>query len=225
LISAVFGLITVDVNTFDDSVACSHSAAIYFYIDSIKNFCKYAAYPCASKEDFDAGNCLKCYNGKTACNRMGYYSAMNKDRGLLYLNTQPPLSENFDHLCVQNYLVTLASTDANKLQQTRGSFKLYFETSSGLVSSTELIDDSTVTFKAGETQTRLVSLKEPLAQNVDSVHVSFTKTSNWASSWMYDNMWGFKYVEVLSGEKQDTWRFCPTQPLIESGKTVKFEKC
>ncbi len=224
IISAIFSAVTIDVQGLEDGLGCSHTAAVYFYIDSIRNYCNYVAYTCASQGDFLAGKCLRCISG-TSCNRMGYYSSLNKDTGSLYLNTQPPLSEDFQHSCKQNYLVELTSNKVDRLVQTRGKITIYFQTVSDQVSSIEVLDDAGATFKPDESQKRLVSLNVPLNDTLESVYVSFTKTGNLLSAWMYDNKWSFRYVTVLNGERQETIRFCPVTSIIESGKTVKFEKC
>ena len=66
---AVFKLLTMDIQGIEDSVACSHFGAVYFFTDSINTkSCKYNAYPCDSKASFDLGKCAVCSSSK-GCNR------------------------------------------------------------------------------------------------------------------------------------------------------------
>jgi len=105
LLSAIFNLVTLDYEQGEATVACSHNAAIYYFTDSIENKCKYTAYSCNSKENFDSGLCLECFEKN--CNRMGYWAAPDMERGMLYLNTQT--GELDKPYCLQNYLVNLYS--------------------------------------------------------------------------------------------------------------------
>ena len=220
LLTGVFHIVTVDVDGIDDNLACSHSAALHLYTDSVKSDCKYLAYPCQSEADFNAGKCLKC--GPKGCNRMGFGSRQDKDLGTLYFNTQSLRSDVF---CKDNFAVSLFSNNLPKLTQTRGKFTAFFKLADGTTTSTEVLDNSEVTFKAESTEIRLISLNEKVKSDVESVWISFDKTANLLSSWMYNGEWSFRYVEVAFGEKQRSQKFCPDKAIIESGKTVKFSKC
>jgi hypothetical protein len=72
------------MDQIEEGVACSHWAAIYYFIDSIENNCLYTAYPCRSNEEFKQGKCMKCYSSN-GCNRLGYYARSDRDKGDLYL--------------------------------------------------------------------------------------------------------------------------------------------
>lgn len=108
--------------------------------------------------------------------------------------------------------------------QTRGEFKFYFITKKHQ-SSVEVFDNSQTTFKKDSVETRFISLSKPLEEEVTDIFVSFTKTSNLASSWLYWDKWSFKYIEVFSGDTQKQEKFCPYTSIIESGHTVRFSKC
>jgi hypothetical protein len=110
LLNAITSIISLDYQGVEDGVACSHNAAINFFTDSIENKCKYTAYSCDSKEDFDKGACMQC-SGK-GCNRMGYWASKDKDTGKMFLNTQSPLSTPY---CMQNYAVTLYGDEIDGL--------------------------------------------------------------------------------------------------------------
>ncbi|CAF0737891.1 unnamed protein product [Brachionus calyciflorus] len=221
LLGGIFNIATLDVAGVEDTVACSHQGAVSFYIDSIKNRCKFTAYPCNSKDDFDQGNCLKC--SAKGCNRMGYWSSPSKDLGTLYLNTQTPLKN--DNFCLQNFQVGLVSNAKDITGvQARGRFTIFLETQTE-TSSVELLDDSTSTFKSDSTEIRLLSLKEPLKNPVENIYVYYKKTSNFISGWLYEDKWSFKYVEVLNGDLQTSTKYCPTTTHIFTDQTVKFRKC
>jgi len=219
LLSAIFGLLTLDVDTIEKETSCSHLAALQFYIDSIKNACKYTAFPCKSQADFESGQCIQCHSSK-GCNRMGYYSSGVRDLGDLYLNTQSPVQFPY---CRQNYRVTLTSTSA--LSQARGKFTIFFQTANH-ISSTEVLDDNASTFKKGAEDVRLISLNTPLDDgDLVNVFISFTKATSLLSSWLYENKWAFDKVQVFCGETQKLFTFCPSIPFIESGHSVMFKRC
>jgi hypothetical protein len=123
---------------------------------------------------------------------MGYYSSPTYDRGSLYLNTQDP---SISPLCLQNYALTLYSHNLNNIKQARGKFTISFRTASQDTSSVEIFDNSETTFKQNSMETRLISLKKPIVSNspIISAIVSYTKTTNLVSGWLYDAQWSFKY--------------------------------
>ena len=220
LLGGLFNLVILVVSGVEDTVSCSHQAAVTYYTDSIKNICKYTSYPCKSKSEFDRGNCLKCVKG---CNQMGYWSSPSKESGSLYLNTRTPL--NTDTFCRQNHQVALVSNskDVNGIQA-KGKFTVYFQTSSE-TSSIEILDATSETFRPDSTEVRLVSLDKAIVNQIENIFVYYKKTTDFFTGWMYENKWSFKYVEVLNGEAQIKTRFCPTTSMINSDQTVKFIKC
>lgn len=221
LLSGIFNVIMLDIDGVEDSVACSHMAAVHFFTDSINSQCKYTGFQCNSNAEFDKGNCMKCTS--KGCNRMGYWSSPSNDLGTLYLNTQP--TPNNDHYCKQNYKTSLISNNKDVTGvQARGKFTIFFETLTEM-SSVEVIDDSTATFKPDSTEVRLVSLNQPLKSPIENIYVYYKKTTNFISSWLYEDKWSFKYIEVLSGDSQNDTKFCPTSTLIYTDQTVKFRKC
>jgi hypothetical protein len=160
-------------------------AAVLFYIDSLQNTCKYTAYPCKSKEEFDNGNCLKC-SSPNGCNRMGYFSSQSKDLGDLYLNTQSTVSLPY---CLQHFRVSLLSTSS--LSQARGKFTIAFHTKDH-TSSTEVLDENETTFKKGSEQVRIISLAEPLEDlELTSIFITYNKATHLLSSWLYESKWAF----------------------------------
>ena len=50
-----------DGNIYDP--ACSHDASNKLFTDTIKNKCPYTAFKCASNDEFDNGQCLRCTPG------------------------------------------------------------------------------------------------------------------------------------------------------------------
>lgn len=221
LLNGIFNIVALDIDGVEDSVACSHMAAVHFFIDSINAKCRYTGFQCNSKDEFDKGNCMKCSN--KGCNRMGYWSSPSNDLGTLYLNTQP--TPNRNDFCKQNYKTSLVSNSKDVTGvQARGKFTIFFETSTEM-STVEVIDDSTATFKPESTEIRLVSLNKPLSNPIENLYVYYKKTSNFVSSWLYEDKWSFRYIQVLSGDSQNETKFCPTSTLIYTDQTVKFRKC
>jgi hypothetical protein len=97
-------------------------------------------------------------------------------------------------MCLQNYALSLYSNNLSGMLQTRGKFTIWFKTISHEASSVEIFDDSETTFKKDSVETRLISLKKPiLSSSIESAVITFTKTKNLASAWLYDSQWSFKY--------------------------------
>ena len=213
-----------NVKSILETAVCSHMAVLTYFTESIRDKgCKFTAFPCSSKADFDSGKCMKC-SSPNGCNQMGYWSTANREQGALYLNTQDPLVLP---LCIQHYSLTLYSNNLNNIKQTRGKFTISFKTSNQETSSTETFDDSDATFKQDSVETRLISLKKPIGRtaSIESAVISFTKTSNLLSAWLYDDKWSFRYIQIASGDNQDVINLCPTIMIIDSTKSVEFKKC
>ena len=223
LLKGVFNDAAVNIQGQNDILACSHYAATLFYLDSIKSSCKYTAFPCSSQADFEAAKCIECGEVCLLFNTMGYRSEHNNWKGAMFLSTHS--TTDLQPYCKQSYRVDLFSNDIEKLVQTRGIFTIYFQSESGDISSVELLDDGTSTFRTNSIEKRLVSLGRPLS-DIAGVFISFTKKTSVISSWLYDNKWSFKFVDVFNGDTLITQRFCPSsKSIIETTKTVKFEKC
>lgn len=221
LLGAIFNGLTLNQDGIEETTACSHMAAVTYYTGSIKdNGCKFLAYPCSSQADFDSGKCMKCISSNS-CNRMGYWSSPSLDRGSLYLNTQNP---DLEPLCLQNFGLTLYSHTINKIT-TKGKFSISFKTSTQEKSTTELFDDCSTTFKANSIESRLISLVKPIKGSIESATITFTRTTNILSAWIYDDKWSFAYIEVESGENQEKVTLCPTTLSIPSSQSVEFTKC
>jgi pimeloyl-ACP methyl ester carboxylesterase len=87
LLAGIFNIVTNNLAGIENTTACSHTASVSYFIDSIENKdCGYVAYPCASYDAFNKAKCLSC--GNTGCNRVGLWANKNKDNGELFLNTQ-----------------------------------------------------------------------------------------------------------------------------------------
>ena len=224
IIGAIFNGLAWNMAGIEDTTACSHSAAITYFTESIRDKgCMFTAYPCSSKADFDAGKCMKC-TSPNGCNRMGYWSTATRDQGALYLNTRDPLVLP---LCLQHYSLTFYSNNLSSMKQTMGKFTIALKTSALETSSTETFDDSNVTFKPNAVGTRLLSLKRPIgrAASVESAIVSFTKMPNILINWIFDDRWSFSYIQIASGDSQEVVTLCPNAVFIDSSKSVEFKKC
>jgi hypothetical protein len=224
LLSGIFDGLSFSVDGLEKNLACSHMAAVYFYLDSIRNdACSYGAYKCASEDEFNSGKCLKC-DSERGCNQMGYWSDPKKELGTLYLNTKSTQT-NKNSFCKQSFSVELHSNKLGKAVQTRGLFRIQLESKSRKFYSIQTLDDSRVTFKPESIETRFVSFDEEINEEIDAVNVYFTKTSSLLASWMYDSQWSFKYVYLWIAKTQSQSKYCPTKTVIESGSFVKFNKC
>ena len=221
LLGAIFNGLTLNQDGIEETTACSHMSAVTYYTGSITDRgCKFVAYPCASQADFDNGKCLTC-KSSNSCNKMGYWSSTTADRGSLYLNTQNP---DLRPLCLQNFGLTLYSHTINKIT-TKGKFTISFKTSTQQTSTTELFDDNETTFKADSIVTKLISLVKPISGSIQSATITFTRTTNILTAWIYDDKWSFSYIQVQNGENGESVHLCPETLLIQSTKSVTFTKC
>ena len=222
ILGALFNGLTLSVQGLEDSTACSHSSAFTYYTQSIKHRdCKFTAFSCSSLSDFNSGKCMKC--SAKGCNTMGYWSSPSKELGSLYLTTQDPQKTP---LCIQNYVLTLYSSNLNNIKQAFGKFTIFFKTSQQ-TSSVETFDDYETVFKQNSVETRLISLKQPLNTNssIISAFIGYKKTGNLLTAWLYDSQWSFKYITILVGDNQQTLNLCPQNLIIDSSQTVEFNPC
>lgn len=218
--SGIFNLVTVDVDGLEKTTGCSHLTAVYLFTDSILNkACKYVAYPCGSEEDFNEGKCLRC--SSAGCNTLGYWTSPTRDIGTLYLNTQDANSYPY---CQHHYLITLNSNNLPSQIQTRGIFTVELQGTEN--ESTEiLVENSNYTLRPGASDKRLVSFTKYLGDKIVSLKLKFSKTSKLLSSWLYQNDWSFKNIEVTYGDTQFTEKFCSKDQIIKSDSQVLFTPC
>ncbi len=219
--NAVFTFATsFQINNYGDGTVCNHMAAVAYFTDSIENTdCKYVGTPCNSLTDYNNGNCLSC--GYRGCNRMGYGSTINNDNGLIYLTTQNGQKSPY---CQHQLSVNLISNTLAGQNQARGLFKMTLTGEKGTSPQIEL-DNNDVTFKAGSIENRLVASTKYVGENINQVTVSYTKTSNLISSFLYQDQWSFRQIELFHADNQKTSRFCPSVNYIQSGSSVAFIKC
>ena len=217
ILTGLLNLATVNIDQLEDVSGCSHVSAYKFFTDSIENKnCSYFGFTCKSKEEFDKGNCLTC--SEKGCNRMGFWASPKNDLGNLYLNTQ-----NADNVpfCKFNYQVKLYSNNLPSMKQARGKFTIFLKNGQ-TQSSTEVLDDSSITYKQDFTSTHLISLNLPMNGPVESISLYFKKTSNFITGWLYDNEWSFKFIDVYDAYAAIRKRFCPVKTIIQSDETVHF---
>lgn len=199
-------------------VTCSHLSVIDYYIDSIRDSCKYTAFQCASNVDFNNGKCFNC--SKKGCNQMGYWASDDRELGNLYLNTKPA-SEKKD-LCKINYLIKLKYlNNSDSTIQAKGKFSIIFESSTGN-SSKEMFDDSKFIFDSNLVYTRLISISE--VGIIKKLYVINEKNLS-LFNWIHEDNWEFEYVEItdIEGFKK---KFCPDKSEINSQITErKYFEC
>ncbi|XP_005327680.2 phospholipase A1 member A [Ictidomys tridecemlineatus] len=90
---------------------CDHMRAVHLYISALENSCPLMAFPCASYQDFLAGNCVDCFNPfLLSCPRIG----LGDQSGIkieplpkevkVYLLTTPTAPYCVHHSLVEFYL-------------------------------------------------------------------------------------------------------------------------
>ena len=154
-------------------IVCSHVNSYKFFIESIKNQnCLYVAYQCASKEDFDKGNCLNC--SAKGCNVMGYGASPSKDLGSLYLNTR---GADNSPSCKYYYFIKLYSNDLPTMNQARGKFFIVLKNSLKK-SNNETLDDSYNVFKQDSITSHLLSSNTTMNGKIESISLYYIKTTS-----------------------------------------------
>jgi hypothetical protein len=220
IVQGLLNIANFDIEGLEKSTVCSHLLSVNVFLDSIINQnCKYTSFPCKSIEDFNLGKCLKC--GSTGCNQMGFWASSRRDVGSLYLKTQA--ADEYPY-CQHHYQITLNSNNLSKQIQTRG--KVLIRINGELSSSLFLqITDSDFTFKPGEAYVQLVETTKPLGDKIKSILLQFYKTTTLLSSFLYQNNWSFKYIEIYNGGLQNYQKFCPEFEYVENGNTLLFTSC
>lgn len=203
-----------------NKLRCSHSFAKKLFIDSIqRNDCSYNAYQCTDYKHFRKGQCLQC--PENDCNKMGYWASKDKQLGTVYLKTKSiKESSNF---CKHHYRVDLFSNGLDEMDKAKGKFKIYFETGDR-VSETLLIKESSLKLVKNMKTTVLFD-SEHLFNEIETVYVSYKRTSNYLIKWRYDQYWSFDKVRLVIGQSQKELSFCPVDLMIKSGTTQEFKKC
>ena len=218
LASIFFVLATKNFLKAKNLVTCSHLSVIDYYIDSIKDSCKYTAFQCSSKIEFDNGKCFNC--SKKGCNQMGYWASGDKELGNLYLNTKGASEKN--HLCKINYLIKLKSINTSDTKiRTKGKFSIVFA-SSVKNSSKEIFDDSNIVFDSNSIHTRLISISD--IGDIKNLYIINEKNSSFFN-WIYEDVWEFEYIEIIDikGFKK---KFCPNISEVNSQITlIKYFEC
>jgi pimeloyl-ACP methyl ester carboxylesterase len=220
LFSGLNNIFLGDNVTFDKAIKCNHMLAVYLYTDSILNRnCKYISYSCKNQDDFELGKCLTCVSSSD-CNEMGFWANTKRDLGSLYLKTQ---DANEHPYCLHNYLLTVNSNSLPEQKQTSGNFTIEIEDSTR--SRNIQIASANYVFRSNTTLVQLVSVPASLGSTIKSATVRFSKTTALLSSWLYQNKWSFKSIDIVSGDYQYRFKLCPEVDYVESGKSVKFRPC
>lgn len=196
---------------------CSHVASCLLYIDSIINKCPLKAYPCTSTDEYYSGECLKC--GQSECNTLGYYASPDKDNGTLYLDTQSIYADN---RCKQNYQVIVNSDDMGD-KKAKGTFKIYFQTSSQTKSSTETLEKGSTVFSSNLSTRYLVSLDDRLESPITSAFILYKKT--WSIFTTYEDRWQFKNIEIYSADERSSIKLCPVEDFLNMSNEIEYTKC
>ncbi|XP_076435326.1 pancreatic lipase-related protein 2-like [Babylonia areolata] len=84
--SAIGGILGALGGQQDNSIACSHSRSIRYFIESINSQCHFSAHPCASWDDYEQGKCHGCPTSG-GCPQMGFHAQESSARGSYYLST------------------------------------------------------------------------------------------------------------------------------------------
>ncbi|XP_055956170.1 pancreatic lipase-related protein 2-like [Patella vulgata] len=78
-------VITGQLDSLNNKVACSHHRAIDYFTESINGGCIFTSHPCSSESQFNSGHCKSCGHG---CAVMGYHTQSSHHHGSFYLTTK-----------------------------------------------------------------------------------------------------------------------------------------
>lgn len=147
---------------------------------------------------------------------MGYWAQPSEELGNLYLNTQDASKYPF---CKHNFQVRLISSGKS---QALGKIKISFE-KPGL--NEQLIDNAVTKFTANSVTQHLASIDNNLVGTIDKIFLSYERTANIFSSWLYDLKWSFSSVEIFSGESQLKYKYCPRSAGLIGSEPMEFNIC
>ena len=119
-LAIIFNLATFNPSAINENFDCHHFAVAYFFIDSVRNDCKYNGFPCQSYDSFTKGECHQC--SQQGCNKIGYWAFKDKDIGSLYSYTQPPNRNS--SFCKNSFRINLISNNLKEMVKTRGTISV-----------------------------------------------------------------------------------------------------
>lgn len=153
---------------------------------------------------------------------MGYWASKSNQLGKLFLKTKPL---NLDgSYCLKHFQVRMVSNGLKEQSKAKGEFRIYWKTAD-YVSPTMLIKDETIKLIPNMETKFLYTLNEQSDEPITEVDISYKRTSKFLVKYFYDKNWSIKYVEIYSGDTQESIRFCPVLQMIQSGATNVFKKC
>ncbi len=152
---------------------------------------------------------------------MGYRASPLLDKGALYLNTKSV--KNGKSFCKPSYQVSLFSGDNANLRA-KGKVEVYFQSETGLRSSTEILDDSSTVFSSFSNSTFLIGINDALSSSeISSMFVSYERSFESLDWFNYAPIWRFDSVNVYFGDSQTHARFCLVDHLfLNSRKKNSF---
>lgn len=198
------------------NLACNHLASQAYFTDSIRNRCKYTAYPCSNYDEFKLGKCLSCEG--SSCNRMGFFSSPTEARGSLYLSTSNNKGKD---LCVFPYQIELESGDHGD-KKAKGKFSVYFQSATE-TSKTEVFDNGGIEWTSNMSQSFLINLQEPLTQSIVKAFIIYNRS--WSLLTRYEKDWKFSRIAVYSGLRQERVELCPVKDFMGYYDLIEYAYC
>ncbi|KAL5016355.1 hypothetical protein ScPMuIL_005944 [Solemya velum] len=180
------------------SVACSHSRAHDYFIESINTACPFTSYPCASYAAFERGECMDC--GTSGCAQMGYYADQYATRASLYLDTNARAPYcGFMYNVKVKHRANGASTDGKLFVRLHGNF--------GVSKWLNITGEDTVKFQPGVLINKMVVANVEVG-DISSVDIRYEKKSGlWGLGAGKDSL-DSEQIVIKSGESGRTFNFC-----------------
>nr|CAI5836298.1 unnamed protein product [Callosobruchus analis] len=154
---------------------CNHRRAYKFFIDSISPRCHFPAFPCGSYDDFLAGKCFPCTEGRQ-CGNMGYYADRSKGRGQLYLITRDE-----EPFCAHQYLVKLESLPNPLPVKSYGKIQITVVGESLLNETFMMTRKEDEEMTLGQSISRII-VPHPILAQPTRIEILYTAYSGWLSS-------------------------------------------
>nr|KAG5714037.1 hypothetical protein BaRGS_020365 [Batillaria attramentaria] len=208
LAHTVWNAAAVGVYAAEGAVACSHLRAIDLFTESINTPCPFMAYPCASADEFNRGNCLTCTGN--GCSRLGYHADEMAGRGSLYLRTQKSPS-----FCSYHYKVSLTSENA-----VDGIVTVQLTGSRGHSQAIPLTQSNEIVH-AGTTVTHLFSTRSDIG-DLSEMSVHYEKSDTLIVHLLYADIWKLRAATAFSGETQSRSEFCAGGQAVPDKTTTVF---
>ncbi|KAJ8917779.1 hypothetical protein NQ315_010685, partial [Exocentrus adspersus] len=189
---------------------CNHRRAYKFFIDSVSPRCHFPAFPCDSYEDFLAGKCFPCSDGRI-CGNMGYYADRSKGRGQLYLVTRDE-----EPFCAHQYHVKIETSPSYIPIKSYGKIQITLIGESLLNETFMMTRKEDEEMRLGESISRIL-VPHPILSQPTRIEILYTAYSGWLSSGL--TQWRLDKITLMDSFGKVS-SVCKKSLILESGVAI-----